>query len=91
MLKIWHSLNYKGHFYLCVQRKTNAFLDVHGRCWKFQQISQSCSMLQLGVERCSRVSSVCRYVLTIIIVKILHKFEETLLTVTHIDVSLTFK
>ena len=30
-LKNWHYLNYKGHFYLCVQRKTNTFLDVYGR------------------------------------------------------------
>ena len=34
MLKIWHYLNYKGHFYLCVQWKTNArlrtFLEVSG-------------------------------------------------------------
>ena len=36
MPKIWHYLNYKGHFYLCVQRKTNAFgrlrtiLEVYG-------------------------------------------------------------
>ena len=25
MLKIWHYLSYDGHFYLCVQGKTNAF------------------------------------------------------------------
>ena len=29
-LKNWHYLNYIGHFYLCVQRKTNAFFDVYG-------------------------------------------------------------
>ena len=56
MLKIWHYLNYKDHFYLCVQRKTNAFLDVYGRFWKFQEVSQSGNMLQLGVERCGSVS-----------------------------------
>ena len=56
MLKIWHHLNYKDHFYLCVQGKTNAFLDVYGRFWKFQAVSQSCNMLQLGIERCSSVS-----------------------------------
>ena len=55
-LKNWHYLNYKGHFYLCVQRKTNAFLEVYGRFWKFQEVSQSCNMLQLGVERCSSIS-----------------------------------
>ena len=54
-LKNWHYLNYKGHFYLCVQRKTNAFLDVYGRFWKFQEVSQSGNMLQLGVERCGSV------------------------------------
>ena len=67
------------------------FLDVYGRFWKFQEVLQSCNMLQLGVERCGSVSPVYRNVLTIINVKILHKFEQTLLTVTHIDVSLTFK
>ena len=25
MLKIWHYLNHKGHFYLSIQWKTNAF------------------------------------------------------------------
>ena len=34
--------------------------------------------LQLDVEQCGSVSPVCRYVLTIISVKVLHKFEETL-------------
>ena len=71
MLKRWHYHNYKGHFYLCVQRKTNAFLDVHGHFWKFQEVSQICNMLQLGVERCGSVPPVCRYVLTVISVKIL--------------------
>ena len=42
MLKIWHYLSYKCHFYLCVQRKTNAFLDAYGSFWKFQEVSQSC-------------------------------------------------
>ena len=55
-LKNRHYLNFEGHFYLCVQRKTNASLDVYGRFWKFQVVSQSCNMLQLGVERCGSVS-----------------------------------
>ena len=42
-----HYLNYIGHFYLCVQRKANAFLDVYGRFWKFQEVWQSCNMLRL--------------------------------------------
>ena len=69
MLKIWHHLNYKGHFYLCEHQKTNAFLDFYGRFWKFQEVSQSCNMLQLGVEQCGRVPPVCRYALKIISVK----------------------
>ena len=36
MLKIWHYLNHKGHFYLCEKRKTNAYLDVYGR---FREVS----------------------------------------------------
>ena len=48
-------------------------------------------MLQMGVERCGSVSPVCRYVLNIISVKILHKYDETSLTVTRITVSLTRK
>ena len=55
-LKNSHDLNYKGHFYLFVQRKTNACSDVYGRFWKFQEVLQSCNMLQLGVERCGSVS-----------------------------------
>ena len=92
MLKIRHYLKYKGHLYLWVQRKTNAFLDVYGCVWKFQGVSQSRNMLQLGVERCGGASPVCTgYVLTIISVKILHRFEETLSTVTHTVVTLMFK
>ena len=45
------------------------FLDVSERFWKFQEVSQSCNMLRLGVERCGRVSPVSRCVLTIISVK----------------------
>ena len=48
-------------------------------------------MLQLGVERCGSVFSVCMYDLTIISVKILHKCDETPSTVTRIAVSLTLK
>ena len=55
-LKNWHYLSYKGHFYLCVHPKTNAFLDAYGRFWKFQEVSQGCDMLQPGVERCGTVS-----------------------------------
>ena len=46
-LKKWHYLNFKGHFYLCVQWKTNAFLDVYGNVWKFHEVSQSCNMFRL--------------------------------------------
>ena len=70
--------------------KTNAFLDVYGRFWKFQEVSQSHNMLQLSVDGCGSLSPVCRYVLTIISAKILHKLEENLSTVTRIAVSLTF-
>ena len=45
-LKNWHYLNYKSYLYLCVQQKTNAYLDIYGRIWKFQ-VSQSCNMLRL--------------------------------------------
>ena len=69
--------------------ENECILDVYGRFWKFQEVSQSCNMLQLGIERCSSVSPVCRYVLIIIGVKILHKCDETSLTVTHIAVNLT--
>ena len=69
MLQIWHYLNSKGHVYLCDQRKTNAFLDVCGCFWTFQEVLQSCNMLQLGVERCGKVPPVRRYALTTISVK----------------------
>ena len=48
MLKIWYYLNYKDHFYLCEQRKMNAFLDVYGRFWK---VSQSCNMFRRRFRR----------------------------------------
>ena len=67
MLKIWHYLNYKAHYHLCVQRKTDALLDAYGSFWKFQEVSQRCNMLQLGIERCSSVSALSvDYFLTII-------------------------
>ena len=37
MLKIWHYLNYTGHFYLHVQWKANAFLDVYGTFVSFRR------------------------------------------------------
>ena len=82
MLKIWHGLGYKGHFCLCVQWKTNAF-----SCAFTQEVLQSCNMLRHGIEQCGCISPVCRYVLSIISVKILHKCDETSFTVTHIAVS----
>ena len=63
-------------------------LDVYVRFWKFQEVSQSCDMLQLGVDPCGRVSPVCRYVLTIISIKMLHKCDKISVTVTRIAVSL---
>ena len=62
--------------------------DIYGHFWKFQEVSQMCNMLQLGIEQCSSLYPVCRYVLTIISVKMLHKCEETSLTVTCIAASL---
>ena len=76
MLKIWHYLCYKGHFYLCVSGKRVRFLEVYVRFWKFQEVSQSCNMLQLWVERCGSVSPICEYILTVISVKILHKSDK---------------
>ena len=32
------------------------FLDVYGGIWNFMEVSQSCNMLQLDVERCGGVS-----------------------------------
>ena len=42
-LKNWHYLNYKGYFYLCVQWKTNEFLEVYGR---FLEVSGGFAELQ---------------------------------------------
>ena len=57
MLKIWHYLSYKVHyFYLCVQRKTNAFLDAYGNFWKFQEVSESRNMLRL-IHMCPATES----------------------------------
>ena len=83
MLKIRNYLNYKSHVYLCVQRETNAFF---GRLQMFREVWQSCNMLQLDV---GSLSPVCKCVLTIVSVTILHKCAETSLTVTRIAISLT--
>ena len=83
-----HYVSYKGHVYLCVQPKMNAILDVYGRFRKCHEVSESCYMLQLGVERCGSISPVFRYVLTITRVKILHNCDETSLTIKRITVSL---
>ena len=37
MLEIWHYLNHNGHFYLCVQRQTNAFF---GRLRTILEVSE---------------------------------------------------
>ena len=93
MLKLenWHCLNYKSHFCFCVQRKTDAFLDVYGRFWKFQEVSQSCNMLKplkatshLSVSltamrmTINEVSSHLCKILTLIIVETYLQTEETL-------------
>ena len=57
MQKIWHYLNCKSNYYLCVQRKTHAFLDAFKSFWEFQEVLQSCNMLQLDIERFSSVSA----------------------------------
>ena len=82
ILKNWHCLHCKT-ISTCASSET--------RIWKFQEVSQSCNMLQLRVKRCSSVSLVRRYVLTIISFKIPHKCDETSLTVTHIAVHLIFE
>ena len=45
--------------------KRMRLLDVYGRVLKYQEVSYSCDMLQLGIERRSTVFPVCRYVFTI--------------------------
>ena len=60
MMKIWHYLNYKCHFY---QRKANACSGCLGT---LLEVLHSSNMLQLGVEQCGSVSPVYKYVLTIL-------------------------
>ena len=48
MLKIWRYFNYKDHFNLCDQRKTNAFLGRLGMLLEVSGGSQTCNMIQLG-------------------------------------------
>ena len=64
--------------------KRMCLLDVYVCFWKFQEVSQSCNMLQLGVEQCGRVSPrpVCRYVLTIFNVMMSHKCDGISVTIT---------
>ena len=48
MLTIGHYLNYKGHFYRCVQRKTNAFFGrlrtILEVSWGFTELSHVTTM-----------------------------------------------
>ena len=90
-LKNWHYLSYKGHFCLCVQRKTNAFQDVYGRFGSFKRNRRVVTCYNWVRAMRQRLRPVCRYVLTIISVKILHKSDETSLRVTRIAVSLTLE
>ena len=64
-------------------------VDAYGSFWEFQEVSQSCNMLQLGVERCGSISVFS--LLTMINVRILHKRDETSLRITRIADSLTLK
>ena len=61
--------------------------EVYGRFWKFWEISQSCKMLQLGVQQSSSAPPVSTYVCAIVSGKILYKCDESLLTVPSIVAS----
>ena len=66
-------------------------LKAYGRFWKFLEVSESCKILQVYVERCDGVSPVWRYILTILSGEILYKCDEYSSVVSHIAVSLTLK
>ena len=67
-------------------------LDGYGGFWKFSEVSQSCNMLQLGVERCCSVCPICSYVLTILSGNTLNACDdESSSTVANIAVSLVLK
>ena len=56
MLKIWHYLNYIGHFLLVRPAENECILDNYGSFWTFQEVLHSCNILQLAIERCGSVS-----------------------------------
>ena len=89
MLKTWHYLNYKGHFYLCLQRKANTSFRVYKRFWKVLEVSQACNMLHLLSGDAVHVSPFCSSVFTIPSGNTLDKHNEPSLTGAHIIVSLT--
>ena len=62
MLKILHYLNEKAISTCASSGKLMRRAEVYGCFWKFLDVSQSCKMLQLAVQRCGSVSSVCRYI-----------------------------
>ena len=66
-------------------------LDVYGSFWKFQEVLQSCNMLQLTVERHRYIYPVCRCMLTILSGKILCKCDASSSIVAHIAISDTLK
>ena len=63
---------------------------VHFRFGRIR-LPDTCEPALTGLKRCGSVPPVCRYVLTIISVHILHKCDETSLAATHMAVRLTLK
>ena len=70
-------------------RLADAFLDAFGSFSRFRIIVTCYNWASSA--RCGSVSPVCKYVLSIISVTILHKWDETSLTITRIAISLTLK
>ena len=84
MQKIWHRLNYEGHFVLpvCLQPKVNASFE---HFWKFNKVLQTAEILPTSLD------AQLQHVLTIPSGKILYESSESSSTVAHIAVSLTLE
>ena len=74
---------------MCVQRKTNAFLDVYGRLGSFRKFRRDITCYNWALSDAVVSPSRLQICFTIISVTILHKCDETSLTVTRIAVSVT--
>ena len=92
MLQIWHYFDYKA---IPTWASSECFFYIDGHLWKLLKLRGDvicCDILHRSESGdVVRVSTVCRYILTILIGKISNKYNESSLIGGHIAVSLALK